>query len=726
MSVKFQMAEPFEPLFQPARYKVFYGGRGSGKSWAYAQALILMAMQKPLRVLCARELQVSIADSVHKLLADTIDRMGLSSRFEITRQAIRSVTGTEFIFKGLRHNATEIKSLEGVDYCWVEEGQSVSKESWDLLIPTIRKQGSEIWISFNPGRPDDETYKRFVLDPPDDAIVVKVGYQDNPWFPDTLRREMEYCRRVSPDDFRHIWDGEPSVLTEAQVFKGRYVVEPFETPEGARFFFGADWGFAADPSTLVRCFIKGDRLYIDYEAYGVGVELDETPQLFDSVPGSRKWPIKADSARPETISYMKRQGYNISAAKKWPGSVEDGLAYLKSFEKIIVHPRCRHTAEEFQLYSYKVDKNNGDILPVLVDAWNHCIAEGTLISTERGQIPVEDVTAQDKVLTRDGYKQVKFCGVTDTYRYCIELSLCGHSLLCTPDHKVFVVGKGFIEAGKIKQGDLLCVQCGLLNLNTGDLSGGVTQKPSGDVTGFIINACKKMGSLFGCIGMFGSKQTVQFLRGMLSITKMGTRKIMRLITLSAYRQRSIAGSTLLRGKGMRSNASTLTKLDISQRHGTRLKKVEQSIVRLAGWLIKILSRRKSFASNAENRSCQRHLGIGTYFVQTLANQLGGGNSTLTRLNAFANGAERNSCITNSKYQTLAAVPVRTISCGKIVERVYDISVDGKHEFFANGILVHNCLDALRYSLDGYIQGKSALNINNDVKRRVMLDRLRIR
>jgi phage terminase large subunit len=371
--VKVQIAKPFKSLFQPARYKIFYGGRGAGKSWVFAQALVLMALQKTMRVLCARELQVSISDSVHKLLSDTIERMGVASRFEITRQTIRSINGTEFIFKGLRHNATEIKSLEGVDVCWVEEGQSVSKESWDLLIPTIRKQSSEIWISFNPGRPDDETYKRFVLEPPDNAVVVKVGYQDNPWFPDTLRKEMEYCRRVSPDDFRHIWEGEPSVLTEAQVFKGRYIVEPFETPDNARFFFGADWGFANDPSTLVRCYINGNRLYIDNEAYGVGVELDETPQLFDSVPGARTWPIKADSARPETISFMRKRGYNISAAKKWSGSVEDGLAVLKSFEKIIIHPRCKHTAEEFSLYSYKVDKNNGDIIPVLVDAWNHCI-----------------------------------------------------------------------------------------------------------------------------------------------------------------------------------------------------------------------------------------------------------------------------------------------------------------------------------------------------------------
>lgn len=368
---------PFQCLFTPwwksSRYKVFYGGRGGGKSWFFARALLTIAYSATVRVLCARELQVSIADSVHRLLADQIVELGLEPFFAVTKTGIRGRNGSEFLFKGLKHNASEIKSLEGIDICWVEEAHSVSKDSWDLLIPTIRKEGSEIWISFNPMNPDDETFLRFVKTPPDNAIVQKVGWEDNPWFPETLREEMEYCRRTNLDDYAHVWGGEPKMVTDAQIFRGRYVVEPFDTPGNARFFHGADWGFANDPTALVRMFIDGDRLYIDQEAYGVGVELDETPQLFDSIETARKWPIKADSARPETISYMKRQGFNIAAAKKWAGSVEDGLAVLKSFEKIVIHPRCKHTAEEFRLYSYKVDKNNGDILPIAVDAWNHCV-----------------------------------------------------------------------------------------------------------------------------------------------------------------------------------------------------------------------------------------------------------------------------------------------------------------------------------------------------------------
>ena len=134
-----------------------------------------------------------------------------------------------------------------------------------------------------------------------------------------------------------------------------------------------DWGFAQDPTALVRLFVQDGALFVDAEAYGVGVELDELPQLFDSIPTTRKWPVKADAARPETISFMCRKGFRVSAAKKWAGSVEDGVALLKGFRRIYIHPRCTHAADEFRLYSYKVDKNNGDVLPVIVDAHNHII-----------------------------------------------------------------------------------------------------------------------------------------------------------------------------------------------------------------------------------------------------------------------------------------------------------------------------------------------------------------
>lgn len=351
---------------------MLYGGRGSGKSWACARVLLGLGFEKPIRILCAREIQRSISDSVHKLLCEQIEQMGLGGFYSITRDAIRGENGTEFLFKGLRANPQEIKSMEGIDICWVEEAQAVSAESWDVLIPTVRKPESEIWITFNPLDASDPTYQRFVINEPTDAVVRKVNYNENPYFPDVLRSEMEWLKSRDYQSYLHIWEGEVRKQSNALVFNNYFTVEEFETPKSTRFYHGADWGFAQDPTTLIRCFIDGKKLYIDREAWGIGVEIDNTPALFETIDTARRWPIKADNARPETISYMRRQGFNITGAKKWGGSIEDGVEFLKTFN-IIVHPRCQHTIDELNHYSYKIDKQTGDILPVIEDRFNHCL-----------------------------------------------------------------------------------------------------------------------------------------------------------------------------------------------------------------------------------------------------------------------------------------------------------------------------------------------------------------
>ena len=194
-------------LTEDWRYKVAYGGRGSGKSYAFADGCLIKAIQKPIRILCARQLQTSIRDSVHKLLCDRIVALGLEEWFYITRESIKCKNGSEFIFKGIQNNIMEIKSMEGIDICWVEEAQSVNDESWETLIPTIRKENSEIWVSFNPDREDDPTYERFVKNPPNDCKSVLVNYMDNPYFPEVLRKEMEYCKQVDYARYEHIWLG---------------------------------------------------------------------------------------------------------------------------------------------------------------------------------------------------------------------------------------------------------------------------------------------------------------------------------------------------------------------------------------------------------------------------------------------------------------------------------------------------------------------------------------
>ena len=351
---------------------VLYGGRGSGKSWAVARYLILLAQQTKHRILCLREFQNSIADSVHKLLSDQIELMGFSDNFIKTKTEIKCLNGSQFLFFGLHHNADSIKSMEGISAAWVEEGQTISEESLDILIPTIRMPKSKIIVTFNPHRKTDPVYRRFLSEPRDEVELIQANYDSNPDFPETLLHEMDWDKKTNYDRYLWIWAGNPVGISAAQIFRGKYFID--ETPEPDdkdRLFYGVDWGFANDPNAIVRCFIRGRILYVDYEAGGVGIEIDELPELFRQVPDIEKWPIFADCARPETISHMKRQGYKISGAPKWAGSVEDGIGYMKGFEKIIINPRCKHIIEEMELYQYKQDKLTGEILPIIVDKNNH-------------------------------------------------------------------------------------------------------------------------------------------------------------------------------------------------------------------------------------------------------------------------------------------------------------------------------------------------------------------
>lgn len=372
-------AEVFVPLLEPARYKGAHGGRGSGKSHFFAEALVERALMQPgLRWVCIREVQKSLEQSVKRLIEDKIEALGVGRKFEVQKVEIKTPGEGLIIFQGMQnHTADSIKSLEGYDGAWVEEAQSLSAHSLKLLRPTIRKPGSELWFTWNPSSPDDPVDKLLRGEnciPAPEAIVVQANWRDNPFFPEVLRKEMLTDQSRNPDDYEHVWNGGYVTISEAVIFRRRVSVEAFDDPpEGTRIFFGADWGFANDPTTLIRFWLDDETLFISHEAFGHGVEIDETPQLFDSVPGSRSWPIKADGARPETISYMRRQGFNIEAAEKWPGSVEDGIAHMKGFKRIVVHERCPRIAQEFRLYAYKVDKITGDILPIIVDKWNHGI-----------------------------------------------------------------------------------------------------------------------------------------------------------------------------------------------------------------------------------------------------------------------------------------------------------------------------------------------------------------
>lgn len=249
---KVEFPQKLQCLFKPeyTRYRVLYGGRGGAKSWGVARALLVKGVQKPLRILCAREFQTSIKDSVHKLLWDQIVSMGLIGFYEVTQTAIRGANGTEFAFVGLKNNISNIKSYEGVDIVWVEEAQTVSKISWNVLIPTIRREKSEIWITFNPDLESDETYQRFVVSPPDESVVQKINWSDNPWFPKTLRLEKESLKARDPEAYANVWEGVCRQTVDGAIFakemqmaelQGRIGRVPYDPIKPVHAVFDLGW-----------------------------------------------------------------------------------------------------------------------------------------------------------------------------------------------------------------------------------------------------------------------------------------------------------------------------------------------------------------------------------------------------------------------------------------------------------------------------------------------------
>lgn len=388
MELKIKTPRWAKPWFKVARYKGVHGGRGSGKSHFVAEQLVEeCVIDKNLRAVCIREIQKSIKYSSKQLIEDKIKALGVEHLFDCQRDLIKRIGGDGVIlFQGMQdHTADSIKSLEGFKVAWIEEANRLSAKSLRLLRPTMRAEGAQIWASWNPESKDDpvDDFLRGEF-APESAIVIEVNITDNPFAPQTLLDEYNEDRKrairmqKSGDEnawamFEHIWHGSYLEFSQAIVFTGRYVVDEFEPdPSWTEIYYGSDWGFAQDPTTLNRFFINNRKLYIRNEAHQIGCEIDHLPKLFDEVPDSRKHKIRADCSRPETISYMKRQGFKIEAASKWAGSIEDGVTFIKGFDQIIIHPDCPETAKEFKLYSYKMNKA-GDILPEILDMNNHHI-----------------------------------------------------------------------------------------------------------------------------------------------------------------------------------------------------------------------------------------------------------------------------------------------------------------------------------------------------------------
>jgi phage terminase large subunit len=382
MEINLQIDHPFDVLYDPYDYIGLFGGRGGGKSHAIAEFLIIAALQKRERILCGREIQLSIKDSVKFLLEKKIEKLGVGQYFEITRDTIKCLTtGTVFIFKGLSDQTSEsIKSFEGITICWVEEAHMLTQRSLDLLLPTIREDGAKVIFSWNPklpkdpevGAPGDPVAKFLLWDGgPKNSITRKVSWRDNKFFPARLNELRLWWKKHDPKRYMHVWEGEEDVRSDALIFY-RWKIANFAAPPGTNFLFGADWGFSQAPTTLVRFWVEMDsrKIYIDHEAYGVGVEVTDTPALFMQIPGALNWRIVADSENPQLISHMRKQGFNIVGAKKGQGSVEVGVKWLQDFD-IVVHSRCKNTISELSTYSYKIDRLTDKPTQVIVREHDH-------------------------------------------------------------------------------------------------------------------------------------------------------------------------------------------------------------------------------------------------------------------------------------------------------------------------------------------------------------------
>lgn len=377
-----EIPKAFKELFDPAPFKGWFGGRGGAKTESFAAAAVIQSCQQTLNILCCREIQRSIKDSVKRTLDLKIAELGLSSRFNSAATELTNDIGSRFIFSGLRDSATAIRSMARINLVWVEEANTVSQSSLDTLLPTLRTpwpdgRDPEFWFSWNPRHANDpvDAMLRGPVPPPA-SIIKHVNYTENPFFPESLKRMMEWDMARDKERYAHIWLGEYARMSEARVFRN-WEIGTMEVPDNARPYYGADWGFSVDPTVLVRCyvFLAERKLYVDACVTQVGCAIDKTPALFDTLDEgkARKWPLRADSARPETINYMQMHGYpQIVGAKKGPGSVEEGIEFLKNFN-IVVHPNCRSVIDELTLYSYETDKLTNEVLPKLADKNNNTI-----------------------------------------------------------------------------------------------------------------------------------------------------------------------------------------------------------------------------------------------------------------------------------------------------------------------------------------------------------------
>ena len=352
---------------------VWHGGRGSAKTNALIKIAILESFIDDGVILCCREIQKSIADSLYSAIVNFISDNKLEHLFKITLGEIVNLqTNARFIFAGLKSNITSIKSIDKLRVILTDEAENISQQSWDYLRPTPRYGNTRTYVVFNPRFEQDPTWQEFVVKADENTLLTEINWRDNPWFPESLERQRQRSLIGDAGRYNWIWEGKFLTISNAAILAKKLSILRFDVDESyGTPYIGIDWGFSVDPTAAIECYVFNECLYIRNAASRVGLELDDTATyLINHIPTIIKYTSRADNARPETISKVKKDIPLIKACKKWKGSVEDGVVYLQSFKQIIIHPDAECCFSELSSYNYKTD-NNGDPTTVIEDSSNH-------------------------------------------------------------------------------------------------------------------------------------------------------------------------------------------------------------------------------------------------------------------------------------------------------------------------------------------------------------------
>lgn len=702
------------------RIRGAHGGRGSAKTRSFAKMSAIrgyMAAEsgKSGIILCGREWMNSLTDSSMAEVKNAIEsETWLKNYYEVGEKYIRTKNKkVEYVFAGLNRNLESIKSKALILLAWIDEAEGVSEIGWNTLEPSIREDGSELWVTWNPqkdGSPTDIRFRKEADSLEHNSMVVELNYLDNPWFPkpmEELRKRQQ--KRLDPATYAWIWEGAYLQNSDAQVLSGKFRVDDFTPgPDWDGPYFGLDFGFAQDPTAGVKMWIHNSRLFFEHEAYANGLELDHTPKrLIQDLPGIVEHVCRADNSRPESISYLKRHGLpRMRACVKGKGSVEDGIAHLKSYEEIIIHPRCKNVLSECLDYSYKVDRLSGDVLPVLVDANNHCLKKGTMVEVCGGHKAIEDVEKGDRVLTRDGYKQVEWSGKSDSNRLVYSVKTeSGAEIFGTENHKIYT-NRGFLRIDEIRYTDYVLRNKEsvswdqkLQRMMEKSFAGILNQKDG--VTENILS----QHSLGISTGSCGRSILDRYLKGFMSIMSMETcRTTISRISNCCHAKNMRRGMSSQR-KDLSVKRFFSIKPEKKPQNGTKARKAEIGILSTQKKHIRIGCRLKRIVTNVAKNTTTLIAVTNLDFAQMLANQHSGDLPGVMTKKELASFVEMNSWLTNTQRHRLVPDRVVAVTPMQIESDVYDITVEGQHEFFANGLLVHNCIDAARYGLEPVMKSR---------------------